>query len=97
MGRTVCEAVHADSELELVAAVDAYASGIVAGGIEIKSELRAIAESGAQVAVDFTVIEAARVNLPWLALHGVHAVVGTTDSATTISRFTHRSSSRATV
>ena len=78
MGLTVCEAVHADPDLELVAAVDAYASGSVAGGVEIQRELRAIAESGAQVAVDFTVIEAARVNLPWLALHGVHAVVGTT-------------------
>ena len=78
MGRTVCEAVHADPDLELVAAVDAYATGTVAGGLEIQRELRAIAEAGAQVAVDFTVIEAARVNLPWLALHGVHAVVGTT-------------------
>ncbi len=78
MGRTVCEAVSADPDLELVAAVDAYATGTVAGGLEIQRELRAIAEAGAQVAVDFTVIEAARVNLPWLALHGVHAVVGTT-------------------
>jgi 4-hydroxy-tetrahydrodipicolinate reductase len=30
------------------------------------------------VAIDFTVAEASRVNLPWLAMHSIHAVVGTT-------------------
>jgi 4-hydroxy-tetrahydrodipicolinate reductase len=30
------------------------------------------------VVVDFTVADAARTTLPWLALHGMHAVVGTT-------------------
>ena len=33
--------------------------------------------AGAEVAVDFTVIDAARENLEWCADHGVHAVVGT--------------------
>ena len=28
--------------------------------------------------VDFTVAESARVALPWMAMHGIHAVVGTT-------------------
>ena len=31
-----------------------------------------------QVAIDFTVIDAARENLAWCAENGVHAVVGTT-------------------
>jgi 4-hydroxy-tetrahydrodipicolinate reductase len=78
MGRTVCDAVASDPELNLVAAVDPHAVGEVVNGVEIQGELKAIADSGAQVAVDFTVLEAARVNLSWLALHGVHAVVGTT-------------------
>ena len=30
------------------------------------------------VVIDFTVASAARTTLPWLALHGMHAVVGTT-------------------
>jgi 4-hydroxy-tetrahydrodipicolinate reductase len=37
-----------------------------------------LADAKVDVAVDFTVADAARVTLPWLALHGVHAVVGTT-------------------
>jgi 4-hydroxy-tetrahydrodipicolinate reductase len=36
-----------------------------------------MAEAGAQVAVDFTVIEAARANAAWCAAHGVHSVIGT--------------------
>ena len=39
---------------------------------------RALRDAGAQVAVDFTVIDAARENLAWCAENGVHAVVGTT-------------------
>lgn len=78
MGRTVCDAVAADTDLLLVAAVDPHAVGEVVNGVEIQADLKAIADSGAHVAVDFTVLEAARVNLSWLALHGVHAVVGTT-------------------
>src|SRR6185295_1634336 len=37
-----------------------------------------LADAGCEVVVDFTVADAARVTLPWLAMHGVHAVVGTT-------------------
>ena len=44
----------------------------------IAGELRALADAGCEVVVDFTVAAAARVTLPWLAMHGVHAVVGTT-------------------
>ena len=69
MGATVCEAVDADSELELVARVD------------VGDELRAFAEAKCDVVVDFTVADATRVTLPWLAMHGIHAVVGTTGLA----------------
>jgi len=84
MGTAACAAVHADPDLELVAAVDSSAQpgATTAQGLAIARELRAIADSHAEVAVDFTVAAAARVNLPWLALHGVHAVVGTTGFAT---------------
>ena len=77
MGATVCAAVAADNDLELVAAVDTV-GGVTAQGVEIKRELKALAEANCHVVVDFTVAAASRVTLPWLALHGVHAVVGTT-------------------
>jgi 4-hydroxy-tetrahydrodipicolinate reductase len=81
MGATVCAAVAADKDLELVAAVDTAvgaAGAATAQGVKISRELKALADAKAEVVVDFTVASAARVTLPWLALHGVHAVVGTT-------------------
>lgn len=78
MGATVCEAVAAADGLDLVAAVDTRADGSVIAGVTVASELRALVDAGADVAVDFTVAEAARTTLPWLALHGIHGVVGTT-------------------
>jgi len=81
MGATVCAAVAADNDLELVAAVDTAAhaaDAATAQGVKISRELKALADAKADVVVDFTVASAARVTLPWLALHGVHAVVGTT-------------------
>ena len=82
MGATVCDAVNAAEGLELVAAVDTAAGGPNQGttvhGVTVARELRALADAGAEVVVDFTVASAARDTLPWLALHGMHAVVGTT-------------------
>ncbi len=78
MGRSVCAAVAADPGLELVAAVDRAGSGEDAGGVAIAPDLHALADAGVQVAVDFTIADAARDTLPWLAMHGMHAVVGTT-------------------
>ena len=78
MGRTVCAAIVADQNLELVAAVDSAASGSTVEGLTIAKDLRALADAKVEVAVDFTVAAASRVNLPWLAMHNVHAVVGTT-------------------
>ena len=48
-------------------------SGVVLGG-----ELRTFADAHCDVVVDFTVADAARVAVPWFAMHGIHAVVGTT-------------------
>ena len=85
MGSTVCRAVAADPELELVTAVDPFHVGIdlrhvtgaeVAG--QIAGGAEALAHTGAEVAVDFTNLDAARKNLAWCAEHRVHAVVGTT-------------------
>ncbi len=78
MGATVCGAVVADPALELVAAIDPRAAGDEMCGVTIAAELRALADAGCEVVVDFTVADASRVTLPWLALHGMHAVVGTT-------------------
>ncbi len=78
MGATVCDAVAADPALELVAAVDPHAVGREVHGVMIAAELRALADADCQVVVDFTVAAAARITLPWLAMHGMHAVVGTT-------------------
>ena len=92
MGATACAAVAADSALQLVAAIDTTGD-VTAQGVPINRELKALADAQADVVVDFTVAAAARVTLPWLALHGVHAVVGTTgfsdaDLATFKQQFT---------
>ncbi|MEX2659885.1 MAG: 4-hydroxy-tetrahydrodipicolinate reductase [Acidimicrobiales bacterium] len=85
MGRTVCEAVCADPELELVAAVDPHHEGLDLRSVTgVDCELHigmgggGLADAGATVAVDFTVAAGARENLHWCAENGVHAVVGTT-------------------
>ena len=85
MGATVCAAVHADPELELVAAVDPHHAGIDLGQVgvpgtklQMAAKPQALLDAGAEVAVDFTVIDAARENLRFCAANDVHAVVGTT-------------------
>ena len=77
MGSMVCAEVAADDDLVLVAAVDPNAAGQERSGIVIAPELRAFADAECDVVVDFSVADAARVTLPWLAMHGIHAVVGT--------------------
>ncbi len=85
MGSAVCRAVADDPHLELVAAVDPHQAGIdiqqvtgVRTSGQVAGSAEALAEAGAEVAVDFTVAEAARENLRWCAANRVHAVVGTT-------------------
>ena len=78
MGRMVCAAVAIDPALDLVAAVSRSAVGETIHGVTVAGDLKSLADAGCDVVVDFTVADAARVTLPWLAMHGVHAVVGTT-------------------
>ncbi|MEW6152961.1 MAG: 4-hydroxy-tetrahydrodipicolinate reductase [Actinomycetota bacterium] len=86
MGSLVCRTVADDPKLQLVAAIDPLHEGLdlrrITGadvpGVRISSDAEALDLAGAQVAVDFTHISAARENLAWCAAHGVHAVVGTT-------------------
>ncbi len=85
MGSTVCRAVADDPDLELVAAVDPFHSGLdlrqVTGvdlPIQVQPGPEAFEQADVDVAVDFTQVDAARGNVLWLAEHGIHAVVGTT-------------------
>jgi len=66
MGATVCEAITASSDCELVSALD------------INDDLMALVASGAQVVVDFTTPDSVPTNLKFLAANNIHAVVGTT-------------------
>ena len=80
MGQTVCEAVTADDGCDLVAAVDPNHAGTpvtAAPALEIAAAPDAFGDTGVEVAVDFTVAEAARANARWCAAHGVHSVIGT--------------------
>ena len=78
MGSTVCAAVEADPELELVAAVDAHGAGNVVAGLTVATDLATLRAAAAEVVVDFTVADAARENLRSIAGWGMHAVIGTT-------------------
>jgi 4-hydroxy-tetrahydrodipicolinate reductase len=86
MGATVCEMVVNDRELELVAAVDPHhagldlrqACGIDVPGLMVMPNTDGLEDTGVEVMVDFTVLQAAKQNLAWCAANGVHAVVGTT-------------------
>jgi 4-hydroxy-tetrahydrodipicolinate reductase len=85
MGSTVCRAVAADPDLELVAAVDpSYAgldllqvAGVEAAGMLVAPDPSELSRAGAAVAVDFTRLDSAIQNARWCSSAGVHAVVGT--------------------
>ena len=66
MGATVCEAISASQDCELVAA------------LEINDSLSELVSSGAEVVVDFTTPNSIEANLKFLAENNIHAVVGTT-------------------
>ena len=78
MGRAVCAAVTADADLTLVAAVDRHGAGEEINDVVVAEQLQAFADAECDVVVDFAVAESARTTLPWLGMHGIHAVVGTT-------------------
>lgn len=66
MGATVCAAVEADLELELVARVGSC------------DGLGTVLDAGADVAVEFTLPSSVKANTAWLLERGVHTVVGAT-------------------
>jgi 4-hydroxy-tetrahydrodipicolinate reductase len=66
MGSTVCGAVEADADLELVARVD------------IGDSLEELVSAGAEVAVDFTTPDSVKANVEFCLDRGIHVVVGTT-------------------
>jgi 4-hydroxy-tetrahydrodipicolinate reductase len=87
MGQEVVKMVLAEPEFELVAAIDRASEGMDIGqmltgtpcGVLIRSDLDgALAESGAQVMVDFTIPQAAVLNTQTAIRHKVRPVVGTT-------------------
>lgn len=84
MGATVCEAVVSAPDCELVAAVDPFHVGEVVSGspVTISGDSSALVDARTQVAIDFTVLDAARENIRWCAAHDVHTVVGTTGFST---------------
>jgi 4-hydroxy-tetrahydrodipicolinate reductase len=85
MGTTVCQAVLDAPDMELVAVVDPPHEGraleefgVAGTGLTLSMLGPKVKEAAPSVAVDFTHMEAARGNLRWCGMNGVHAVVGTT-------------------
>lgn len=66
MGATVCAAIEADPELDLVACVD------------LEESPEDMTANGAEVAVDFTAPDAVKTNIRFCLDNDIHAVVGTT-------------------
>jgi 4-hydroxy-tetrahydrodipicolinate reductase len=85
MGTTVCRAVLAASDMELVAVIDPPHEGrplddfgVGGTGLTLSMLGPEVKKAEPSVAIDFTHVEAARGNLRWCGMNGVHAVVGTT-------------------
>jgi 4-hydroxy-tetrahydrodipicolinate reductase len=92
MGRAVCQAVHDDPELDLVAAVDPSSAGSSLPellGVErrdgpsvvVSADAGALIDARVDVAVDFTSPAVVERNVRWCLERGVHVVVGTTGMA----------------
>lgn len=60
------------------AALEASDEHTLSARIGSNDELKQLVDAGTDVVVDVTNLEAARQNLPWFAMHDMHAVVGTT-------------------
>ena len=67
MGKTVCDAIAATDDCEVVAAVDPFRTGelVLGTDVVIAAEPSAFLDACVQVSVDFTVLDAARENLRW--------------------------------
>lgn len=85
MGTEVANAVNAEPDLELVAAIDpsfegrdvGEVTGVDGPSFAVSSDPAAAVAAGAEVMVDFTHLDAARANIEFCAAEGLHAVVGT--------------------
>src|ERR1041385_8952255 len=84
MGATVCRAVLDAPDMELVAVVDPPHEGqplddfgVAGTGLTLQMLGPSVKAAEPAVAVDFTNVDAARGNLRWCALNGVHAVCRT--------------------
>jgi 4-hydroxy-tetrahydrodipicolinate reductase len=86
MGREVCRSVHSQSDMRLVCAIDSNCVGMALSdlvpGLEsrlrISPDVHDLIDSGADVMVDFSIAEAARINVPFALENGIRCVVGTT-------------------
>lgn len=79
MGSLVAQSITEAEGLVLVACADPLAAGQEVCGIAVVADAEELVGGveGVDVVVDFTVAEASRINLPVLAAHGIHSVVGT--------------------
>jgi 4-hydroxy-tetrahydrodipicolinate reductase len=86
MGRLVSKAVAEDAELALVAGINPSFHGERLGqmighpeiDVRISEELDTLLQAEAEVAVDFTQLDAVMDNIRWAIEHAMHIVVGTT-------------------
>jgi 4-hydroxy-tetrahydrodipicolinate reductase len=86
MGRLVCRAVGEDPDLALVAGVNPGHEGEHLGemighselDVRISSDIDALVQAEAEVAVDFTQPDVVMDDIRWTLEHGIHIVVGTT-------------------
>jgi 4-hydroxy-tetrahydrodipicolinate reductase len=86
MGREVCRAVHAEPDLELVAAVSRSAAGrrlsdvlgLEGSAVLASDAIEAFVPAGVEVVVDFTGPSYAPEHIAWGIEHDMHVVVGTT-------------------
>ncbi len=85
MGREVVAAVGAETDMEVVAAVDPMHAGEAIGALTVTSDLAAtIAETTPDVLVDFTHPSVVALNARIALEAGVHCVIGTTGLATEV-------------
>jgi 4-hydroxy-tetrahydrodipicolinate reductase len=86
VGAEVCRAVHADTDLELVAGISRSKAGepastalaLEGSDVVLAENLDAFDAAEVEVAVDFTSGSFAAEHVAWAIEHGVHIVVGTT-------------------
>jgi 4-hydroxy-tetrahydrodipicolinate reductase len=86
VGAEVCRAVHADTDMDLVAGISrskvgekaSEALGLEGSDMVLAENLDSFVEASVEVAVDFTGADWAPEHVEWAIGHGVHIIVGTT-------------------